>query len=157
MMSHIEKTQKEILTSKVEELAKTIQGWIRNDKDARIRITLDVKKGGYKVEYQEFDVLVHSDYEDMSVPFDHKDLTDSMIEFPEQKVSQTIETPEMHTGFPSSSTQRMVTIREAAAATGLSYYSIRNMCLTNKIAHVRAGTKILINLDRLIDLLNGEA
>ncbi len=48
----------------------------------------------------------------------------------------------------------MVTISEAAAQTGLSYNYLRNLCLQNKIIHVRAGRKRLINLGKLIEFLN---
>ena len=50
----------------------------------------------------------------------------------------------------------MVTLKDAAKRTGLSYYYLRNQCLAGKIVHIRAGAKILINFDRLINLLNGE-
>ena len=50
----------------------------------------------------------------------------------------------------------MLTLRETAKRTGLSYYYLRNQCLAGKIVHIRAGAKILINFDRLIAMLNGE-
>ena len=49
---------------------------------------------------------------------------------------------------------RMRTIKEAAAETGLSYHCIRQWCLENKIIHIRTGNKYLVNLDKLIELLN---
>ncbi|MDO4484258.1 MAG: helix-turn-helix domain-containing protein [Clostridia bacterium] len=49
----------------------------------------------------------------------------------------------------------MLTLREAAQRTGLSYDHLRKLCLTGKIVHIRAGSKFLINLERLIDFLNG--
>lgn len=51
----------------------------------------------------------------------------------------------------------MLTIKSAAEQTGLSYDCIRKMCLQNKIVYIRAGTKFLINLEKLIEYLNGEA
>ena len=50
---------------------------------------------------------------------------------------------------------KMLTLKEASAATGLSYYCLRNLCLENKVAHITSGTKYLINADRLEDYLNG--
>ena len=49
----------------------------------------------------------------------------------------------------------MKTINEMVELTGLSYTNLRNLCLDNKIIHVRAGKKYLINYDRFIDYLNG--
>lgn len=54
---------------------------------------------------------------------------------------------------------RMATLVEAAAATNLSYYCIRDWCLNGDVAYVRAGGprgKILVNMDKLIEYLNGE-
>ena len=46
-------------------------------------------------------------------------------------------TGEMETqGFP-----RMKTIKEMVEPTGLSYTTLRNLCLENKIVHIRAGKK----------------
>ena len=50
---------------------------------------------------------------------------------------------------------RMKTIKEMVALTGLSYTMLRNLCLENKIVHIRAGKKYLINCDRFADYLNG--
>lgn len=49
----------------------------------------------------------------------------------------------------------MKTIKEMAGLTGLSYTMLRNLCLQNKIVHIRAGKKYLINYDRFVDYLNG--
>ena len=49
---------------------------------------------------------------------------------------------------------RMRTIKDVSAETGVSYDAIRKMCLRNEIAYIRCGKKILINLDRFIDMLN---
>ncbi len=51
---------------------------------------------------------------------------------------------------------RMRTIEEAAKEVGLSAYTIRRLIKENKIIYVRSGTKYLVNLDRLIDFLNGQ-
>lgn len=50
----------------------------------------------------------------------------------------------------------MVTIKEAAEKTGLSYYFIRKLCLEKKVVHIMAGRKVLINHEKLINFLNGE-
>lgn len=52
---------------------------------------------------------------------------------------------------------RMVTLRECSQETGLSYYALRRMCLTGETACIRIGSKWLINLDLLIEKLNGKA
>ena len=80
------------------------------------------------------------------------------IEFPEQKINRDIQTPEMFSGPSARSfdVPTMVTINEAKAITGLSYGSLRRMCLNNEIVHIRVGAKYLINLERLIAKLNGE-
>ena len=49
---------------------------------------------------------------------------------------------------------RMLSLKQAASQTGLSYYCLRNLCLENKVAHITSGTKYLINADRLEDYLN---
>ena len=48
----------------------------------------------------------------------------------------------------------MVSIRQAAARTGLSYDYIRKLCLQQKIVYVKAGTKYLVNFGKLIMFLN---
>lgn len=50
----------------------------------------------------------------------------------------------------------MYTIKQAAAATGLSYTYLRNLCINNQVVHVRTGKKYLINMEKLINKLNGE-
>lgn len=49
----------------------------------------------------------------------------------------------------------MVTLAEASKQTGLSYGYLRKLCLTGQITHIRAGKKYLINLEKLVDYLNG--
>ena len=51
---------------------------------------------------------------------------------------------------------QMVTIKEAAERTGLANFYIRQLCLQNKIIHVKAGRKYLVNFNKLIEFLNGE-
>ncbi len=48
----------------------------------------------------------------------------------------------------------MLTIKETAKRTGLSYDYLRTLCLRGEIVFIRTGSKYLINLDRLIDYLN---
>jgi excisionase family DNA binding protein len=50
----------------------------------------------------------------------------------------------------------MLTLREAAKRTGLSYDFLRKLCLRGEIVHVRAGAKFLVNFEKLLDFLNGE-
>lgn len=58
------------------------------------------------------------------------------------------------TNTSSLNAPQMATINEAAKITGLAKYYIRQLALQNKIKNVRAGKKILINVDKLIEFLN---
>lgn len=49
---------------------------------------------------------------------------------------------------------RMGKLREASQLSGISYDALRKMCLRGEIAHIRCGTKFLINLDQLAEYLN---
>ncbi|MEG1953972.1 MAG: excisionase family DNA-binding protein [Hydrogenoanaerobacterium sp.] len=49
---------------------------------------------------------------------------------------------------------KMVTIKEAAKATGLAEYHVRQLCINSEITAVKTGKKYLINLDRFVDYLN---
>lgn len=52
---------------------------------------------------------------------------------------------------------RMLTITECAKefkGTGLTPYRLRQLALSNQIVNIRAGNKILINADKLIEYLN---
>lgn len=51
-------------------------------------------------------------------------------------------------------TPKMATINEAAEITGLAKFHIRQLALQNKITHLRAGKKFLINMEKLIEYLN---
>ena len=48
----------------------------------------------------------------------------------------------------------MITIKEAAEKTGISYSRIRTLWLEGKIVHIKAGRRFLINLEKLIEYLN---
>ena len=50
----------------------------------------------------------------------------------------------------------MYPLKQASQATGLSYDYLRKLCLQGKITHVKAGCKILINMEKLVAYLNGE-
>lgn len=55
---------------------------------------------------------------------------------------------------------RMVTTRQAAKETGLSYKYILNLCKSNKIAHIKVAEyeesagAFYVNMDKLTELLN---
>jgi len=49
---------------------------------------------------------------------------------------------------------KMATVNEVAEITGLARYYVRQLALQNKVSHVRAGKKILINVEKLIEFLN---
>lgn len=55
------------------------------------------------------------------------------------------------TGIP-----RMLTLRQCAEETGISYEALRKLCLQGKIVYRKVGVKYLINMERLADYLNGE-
>jgi len=48
----------------------------------------------------------------------------------------------------------MVTIKKAAELTGLSYNCLRKLCISQQIVHIKAGSKFLINLEKLTEYLN---
>lgn len=53
----------------------------------------------------------------------------------------------------------MMSLREAAIQTGLSYDTLRRLCVNGRIAHMRVGTrggKFLVNYDRLVEFLSKE-
>lgn len=52
----------------------------------------------------------------------------------------------------------MVTIGKAAELTGVTYSALRRWIKSGEFTfYVRAGTKYLVNLDRLVDFLNAPA
>lgn len=55
------------------------------------------------------------------------------------------------TGIP-----RMLTLRQCADETGISYEALRKLCLQGEIVYRKVGVKYLINMERLADYLNGE-
>lgn len=48
----------------------------------------------------------------------------------------------------------MVSLHEASKRTGLSYDYLRKLCLQRKIVYVKAGSKYMINLEKLALFLN---
>ena len=48
-----------------------------------------------------------------------------------------------------SNLPKMITLREAHDATGLSVYSLRQLCTQNKVIHFRINSKYYINADSL--------
>ena len=49
---------------------------------------------------------------------------------------------------------KMLTIRECADMLNLSYNCIHQMCIDNKVVHIKAGTKYLVNFDNLVNYLS---
>ena len=49
---------------------------------------------------------------------------------------------------------RMRTVAAAAAETGLAVFHVRKLVAEHKIRYVRAGRKVLVNLDSLVRYLN---
>ena len=48
----------------------------------------------------------------------------------------------------------MLSIKDAAAVTGLSYSYIRSLVLQNKIVFIRSGRKVFINMEKFAEFLN---
>ena len=48
----------------------------------------------------------------------------------------------------------MKTISETSKITGLATYRIRQLVSENKIVYLKAGKKILVNIEKLIEYLN---
>ena len=53
-----------------------------------------------------------------------------------------------------SAVPTMLTIRETANRTSISYDAIRKLCLQDKIVYIRAGKKYLINFEKFCEFLN---
>lgn len=51
---------------------------------------------------------------------------------------------------------RMRTIRETARITNFPEYALRRLVKEGEIVFVNVGSKVLVNVDRFIDFLNGE-
>lgn len=67
----------------------------------------------------------------------------------------------MRNDFPTEKRTRIRTIREALKEiktidpnTAVTYSFIRRLCDSNAVSFLRAGKKILINFDQLLDLLS---
>ena len=52
---------------------------------------------------------------------------------------------------------RMMTIKETAQLFNLPEYFVRRKALDGEIVTIRAGRKILVNVDKLAEYLNGSA
>ena len=52
---------------------------------------------------------------------------------------------------------RMRTIKQTAAELGLPEYFVRSLVKTGQITYVKAGRKVLINLDKFIEFLSGDS
>lgn len=48
----------------------------------------------------------------------------------------------------------MITIREAARRTGVSYDFVWKLCRSNQIVYIRAGKKFLVNFEKFVEFLN---
>lgn len=55
---------------------------------------------------------------------------------------------------PPKGVPTMWKVKEAAEHTGLSYDYIRKLCIQKKIPAIKAGSKYLINADKLMEYLN---
>lgn len=49
---------------------------------------------------------------------------------------------------------QMVTLKEASNRTGISYDRLRKMCINGQIVYIKAGSKFLLNWEKLVDYLN---
>ena len=49
----------------------------------------------------------------------------------------------------------MTTLKKASEITHFSYYMLRKLCLSGQVACMRNSGKIYINMDSLIELMNG--
>ena len=49
---------------------------------------------------------------------------------------------------------RMVPLQTLADESGISYKALWLMCKRNKIVHIKAGNKFLVNVDKFIEFLN---
>ena len=50
--------------------------------------------------------------------------------------------------------QLIDTVKQAAENTAITRYFVRQLCIENKIVHIKAGQKYLINYDKFVDFLN---
>lgn len=71
-------------------------------------------------------------------------------------MKQISHTTQFYTGEKPESIPKMVTVNELARIVNISAYAIRRLIKANEITYFKSGAKVLINLDRFIDFLNGE-
>ena len=57
---------------------------------------------------------------------------------------------------PEDDVPTMLTIRETADRTGVSYDCIRKLCIQREIVHIKAGTKYLVNYEKFCEYLLNE-
>ncbi len=50
--------------------------------------------------------------------------------------------------------QLIDTVKQADENTAITRYFVRQLCIENKIVHIKAGQKYLINYDKFVDFLN---
>ena len=81
------------------------------------------------------------------------------IEYPERIFDASVKSSDILSDISGNAlhSPTMVSINEAKAVTGLSYEALRKMCISGEIIHIKIGNRYLINLERLIAKLNGEA
>ena len=48
----------------------------------------------------------------------------------------------------------MITMREAADRSGISFDAIRKMVIRGEITHIKVGKKYLINAEKMVEYLN---
>ena len=56
----------------------------------------------------------------------------------------------------ANSVPMVMPIKGAASVTGLSYSSIRQLCLNNRIRYIKSGTKYYVNMASLLRYCEGE-
>lgn len=49
---------------------------------------------------------------------------------------------------------KMLTLKEAAQLTGMSYDGMRKLCLRREIVHIKVGSKYFVNASKLAEYLN---
>ena len=63
--------------------------------------------------------------------------------------------PEAISGEAYTKAPDMITLKECAKRTNLSYEGLRRKCISGEVAYIRMGSKYLINYDKLLEQLNG--